>query len=165
MKMTLLLSLMLMLMLFMLLFSAVAFVQDRRFFSTAPQQIKEVIKDKESRFMGQRVLGWFLLILSTISLKGIFIYAGIDGINNGYDLKALFVRFFAMMLLLKLFDILFFDVYLLSHSHFFQHYYPETIGNKGYESLGYNIKAHIRHIVLFFPMSYILARVFVNVAR
>ncbi len=45
------------------------------------------------------------------------------------------------------------DLFLLTNSHFFQHFYPETEGCKGFSSFGFNIKTHILHMGLFIPFS------------
>ncbi|MDO4304552.1 MAG: hypothetical protein Q4D94_11630 [Bacillota bacterium] len=53
-----------------------------------------------------------------------------------------------MLLLLKVFDILFFDWVLLCHSNFFPHYYPEVKDIYGPEIFGYNQKSHLIQTVL-----------------
>ena len=39
--------------------------------------------------------------------------------------------------------------FLLTKSHFFQHYYPETEGCAGYHSFGFNRKEQLTRLVLF----------------
>ena len=42
-----------------MLFSAVAFIQDEKFFSSAPKEAQEVIKPREKElFYGARTMGW-----------------------------------------------------------------------------------------------------------
>ncbi|MCM1096863.1 MAG: hypothetical protein NC427_02230, partial [Ruminococcus flavefaciens] len=87
----------------------------------------------------------------------VFVYAGWDGIRSGYGLWKLAARFLAMLYLLKAFDIIFFDWFLLTKSHFFQHYYPETEGCAGYRQFGFNRKEQITKIILFPFLALLLA--------
>jgi len=154
---TLLLSLCLMISLFVLLYAAVALIQDRRFFTTAPKAIQEVIEDKKERFKGAHFLGYFLAIVSILSMIIALIYAGIDGKNNNFGFIDYFLRYLIMFLLLKAFDIIFFDYYLLGKSNFFTHYYPETKEYVGLKNFGYNIKDHLIQIVIFIVFSFVVA--------
>ena len=46
---------------FLLLFGGVAFIQDKRFFSSAPKENLAAITDKkEERFRGSRAVGWII---------------------------------------------------------------------------------------------------------
>ena len=58
----------------LLLISAVAFVQDKRFFSSAPKEAREVIKPRNKElFYGARAMGWALMILSALTITGVFV--------------------------------------------------------------------------------------------
>ena len=51
----------------MMLIAAVAFIQDNRFFSTAPKEAREVLVQREKElFYGARAIGWTLFILSIL---------------------------------------------------------------------------------------------------
>ncbi|MGN0657665.1 MAG: hypothetical protein ACI4KR_12835, partial [Ruminiclostridium sp.] len=132
MAVTLILSLVLMAALFALLWAAVALIQSKKFFSSAPKDIQEAVLEHDERFPGARILGWVIGVICLAAFVGAFIYAAWDGIQREYDIWAFFVRFLIMLYSLKAFDIIFFDWYLLTKSHFFQHYYPETEGCEGY---------------------------------
>ena len=54
-----------------------------------------------------------------------------------------------MLYIWKAFDIICLDWLLLTRSHFFQHYYPETEGCEGYHSFGFNHKGQIMRIIVF----------------
>ena len=54
-----------------------------------------------------------------------------------------------MLYLWKAFDIICLDWFLLTKSHFFQHYYPETEGCAGYHQFGFNRKGQLTRIILF----------------
>lgn len=149
MKVTLILSLVLMALFFLLLWAAVALVQSKKLFGTAPKDIQAAVLEHEERFPGARLLGWMILIIDVLAFLATFVYAGWDGIQNGYGFWQFAVRFLIMLYLLKAFDIIFFDWFLLTKSHFFQHYYPETEGCAGYHQFGFNRKEQITKLILF----------------
>lgn len=135
MKCTLILSLVMMLGLFLMLYAGVAFIQNKKYFTSAPRDIWEAIEPHNERFKGQHFVGYILFALSIFMLLGEIVFGAYDRIKNEFTLIQFFVRFTVMFLLLKVFDILFFDLFLLTNSHFYQHYYPETEGCKGFSSL------------------------------
>ena len=48
---------------------------------------------------------------------------------------------------MKAFDIIGLDYFLLTKTHFFQHYFPETEGCAGWQDFGYNRKQQLGQIV------------------
>lgn len=154
---TLLLSFVMMAALFLLLYAAVALVQDKRFFTTAPKDIQEKVLDHKPRFAGQKILGLLLMNLAICMFLFSFIYAGYDGLRNGFSYCRLFLRYLIMLLLMKAFDIVFFDWFLLTRSNFFQHYYPETAGSEGYDSFGYNYRQQLTETLAYIPASLLMA--------
>lgn len=154
---TFLLSFVLMAALFLLIWAAVALVQSKKLFTTAPKDIHAAALEHEERFPGARILGWALLVIIAAAFLGAFVYGGWDGIRRGYGFWQLFGRFLTMLYLLKAFDILFLDWFLLTKSHFFQRYYPETEGCAGYHQFGFNRKEQLTRIVLIPFVSLLLA--------
>ena len=157
MKVTLICSLVLMVALFLLIWVAVALVQSKKLFTTAPKDIQAAALEREERFPGARILGWTLLVILAAAFLGAFVYGGWDGIRRGYGFWQFFGRFLTMLYLLKAFDIICLDWFLLTKSHFFQHYYPETEGCAGYHQFGFNRKEQLTRIVLFPFLSLLLA--------
>jgi len=133
----------------LLLFAAVALIQDRRFFTTAPKDIQAAAKDHPERFRGARVLGWKLAIISLLLMIGAFVYGGYDGVKNGFGFWQHWLRFALMLYLWKTFDIICLDWLLLTKSHFFQHFYPETEGCAGYHQFGFNRKEQLIRLAVF----------------
>ncbi|MBQ8972169.1 MAG: hypothetical protein IJ074_03715 [Clostridia bacterium] len=154
---TLALSAAMMVGLFLMLWSAVGFIQNPLFFSSAPKAALEVVQPKEKRFKGQHALGWLMMILALVLLIGPIILGTYDGVQKGFDWLRFFARFATMLLLLKAFDILFFDWVLLCHSNFFAHYYPEVKDLYGPEIFGYNKKSHLIQIVIMLVFSLLAA--------
>lgn len=149
---TLLLSLQMMAGLFLLLLGGVGFIQDKRFFSSAPAQTQAVVPaSKPERFPGQHTVGWVMVLLAFALMGGALVLGGWDGIRNGFGFWQFALRFFVMLMLLKAFDVLFFDWYLLCNAglNFFPHFYPETKTVLGRCLFGYNRKTHLTHILLF----------------
>ena len=149
MGLTLLLSLVLILALCLILFAAVVLIQDKRLFTTAPKDIQAAAKEHPEPFRGAHIIGWKLAVISLLLMISAFLYGGYDGIKNGFSFWQLFFRFLLMLYLWKAFDIICLDWLLLTKSHFFQHFYPETEGCEGYHQFGFNRKGQITRIVLF----------------
>ncbi len=154
---TLVLSVIMMAGLFLMLLAGVAFIQDKKYFTSAPKDIQAVIQPREERFAGAHALGWFLMALSVLMMIGALIYGGWDGIQNTFSFMQFFGRFSIMLLLLNAFDILFFDLFLLTHSHFYQHFYPETEGCEGFHQFGFNWRSHLIMIILSPVVAAVLA--------
>ena len=58
MKITILATLLMMLAYFLVLYGAVGFIQDKRFFGSAPKKNLAAIPDKKERFPGAHGIGW-----------------------------------------------------------------------------------------------------------
>lgn len=142
MLLTLLLSIMMMVGLFVLLLSGVALIQDKRFFTSAPKEVYEAVQPRNERFRGARALGYVIVILAFLCMGAAIVIGAVSGIKNSFTFLQFFVRFLVMLLLLKAFDILFFDWVLLCNSNFFPYFYPEVKNLVGPHLFGYNKKSH-----------------------
>lgn len=151
MALTFLLFLLMMAGLFLMLLGGVGFIQDKRFFTSAPKKVQEVVLPRDERFPGAHAVGWLMIAASFALMGGAMLWGGWDGIQNSFCFWQFFRRFLTMLLLLKAFDILFFDWFLLCNAgfNFFPHFYPETKEVLGRYLFGYNRKTHLIHILLF----------------
>lgn len=149
MLLTLLLTLIFILAVCLLLYAAVALIQDRRFFTTAPKDIQAAAVDHPERFPGAHRLGWLLAVLSLVLMVGTFINGGWNGVLRGFTFWKLFLRFAVMLYLWKAFDVVCLDWLLLTKSHFFQRFYPETEGCAGYHAFGFNRKEQFVRLAVF----------------
>ena len=149
MLLTLLLTLVFILSVCLLLYAAVAMIQDRRFFTTAPKDIQAAAIEHQERFPGAHALGWVLAIISLLAMVGAFVYGGWDGVKNGFSFRQHWLRFAVMLYLWKAFDIVCLDWLLLTKTRFFQHFYPETAGCAGYHNFGFNRKGQTVRILVF----------------
>ena len=138
----------------LMLISAIAFIQDTRFFSSAPKEARDVLipRDREL-FYGARVIGWVLMAFSLLMIIGALVVAVWDGLRNGFTFLQFFTRFLTMFTVYKIYDMIFFDYFLLMKFHFFQYYYPEVESvfadpNRKY---GFNIKSQLVKLIVVFP--------------
>ena len=123
----------------LLLISAVAFVQDKRFFSSAPKEALEVLKPRnEELFYGARTTGWVLMIISILMILGVGAVSIWDGFRSSFSFIQFFLRFVTIFTVYKAYDMIFFDWFLLCKFHFFQHYYPEVESVYSGRKYGYN---------------------------
>ena len=157
MKITILATLMIFAAYFLHLYGAVGFIQDKRFFSSAPKENLAAIPDKQERFPGAHIVGWVIVSLALALFLGAVILAAWDGVKNDFGFWHFFARFLTMLYLMEIYDIAFFDWVLLTHSNFFPHFYPELKGICGPHQFGYNKKEHILHFLIFLPASALIA--------
>lgn len=151
---TFLLSVMMMAGLFLMLLAGVGFIQQYKFFSSAPKEVRDAVpKTKPERFKGQHAIGWVMIVISFALMGGAVVLGAWNGISNDFSFWQFYLRFFLMLLLLKAFDVGFFDWVLLSNAgfNFFQHFYPECKPVLGRYLFGYNWKTHLLHVILFIP--------------
>lgn len=151
MKITVLAILLMMPAYFLVLYGAVGFIQDKRFFGSAPKENLAAIPDKKERFRGAHLIGWLIEAVAILLFAGAAVLSVWDGVRNGFRFWNYFVRFLVMLYCLEIYDILFFDWVLLCHSNFFPHFYPELKGVVGPHMFGYNKKQHALHFVVYIP--------------
>ena len=142
----------------LLLIAAVAFIQDKKFFSSAPKEALEVFvpRDREL-FCGARAMGWVLLILGVLMILGVGVISVWDGFRSGFTFIQFFRRFVLIFTIYKAYDMIFFDWFLLCRFHFFQHYYPEVESVYNGRKYGYNIKSQLLKLLVIFPAASALA--------
>ena len=77
----------------LMLISAVAFIQDNRFFSSAPKEAREVLVQREKEpFYGAKKIGWTLFIMSILMILGVGVVAVWDGFRSDFT----FWQFFCL---------------------------------------------------------------------
>lgn len=159
MYMTILPAVIMMIGLFLLLWAGVGFIQNKDFFSSCPKEVFDVIEQKEKRFCGQSLVGWILAIIAILFMGSSIIVGAVDGVQNNFTYIQFFIRFLMMFLLLKAFDIVFFD-WILSCNRgfsFFEHYYPEVVDKLSPKLFGYNKKEHIIQVLFMIIGSLVIA--------
>ena len=136
----------------LMLVSGIAFIQDIKMFSSAPEEARAVLIKRDSElFYGARTVGWVLAIFSILMILGALVIAIWDGIRNGFTFRQFFTRLVIMFTVYKLYDMIFFDYFLLCRFHFFQHYYPEVESVFEGRKYGFNIKSQLLKLLVIFP--------------
>ena len=142
----------------LMLLSAVAFIQDIRFFSSAPKEAQEVLKPRNNElFYGARMIGWTLMIFSLLMIAGVGVISIWDGFRSGYTFWQFFLRFITIFTIYKLYDMTCFDWFLLCKFRFFQYYFPETEPVYNGRKYGYNLKSQLLKLLVIFPAASALA--------
>ena len=115
-----------------------------------PKDVQEKLKPRLEGLpmTPKRALGWIILALFVAGYLALFIIGGIDGLRRGFTFGRFFLRFFTIGAVIKAFDILALDWFLLTKTHFFQHYFPETEGCAGWQDFGYNRRQQARQCVM-----------------
>ena len=142
----------------LMLLSAVAFIQDKRFFSSAPKEAQELLKPREQElFYGARTIGWTLMVFSILLILGVGVLSIWDGFRSGFSFRQFFLRFVLIFTIYKLYDMICFDYYLLCKFRFFQFYYPEVEEVYRNRKYGYNLRSQLLKLLLVFPAASALA--------
>lgn len=142
----------------LMLLSAVAFIQDKKFFSSAPKEAQEVLLQRDNElFCGARAIGWTLMVFSILMILGVGVVSIWDGFRNDFTFRQLFTRFVIIFTVYKLYDMICFDYFLLMKFHFFQYYFPEVGSVYPLKKYGFNIKSQLLKLFIIFPAASALA--------
>ena len=98
------------------LYAAVALIQNKKLFTTAPKDIQAAAKEHPERFHGAHALGWTIAVICLLMMIGAIIYGGYDGVKNGFGFWQFFLRFLLNLYIWKAFDIVCLDWLLLTTS-------------------------------------------------
>ena len=139
-----------MMLLFLMIWSATVTLPYKGLADFFPEDVKEKLKPRLDNLPmhGKRIIGWIILIAITLMMICVFIYGCIDGVRNDYGFWQFFTRFMIMGVGVKAFDIICLDYILLTKTHFFQHYFPETEECEGWKNFGYNRKEQLRQCIM-----------------
>ena len=142
----------------LMLVSAVAFIQNTKLFSSAPKEAQELLKPREQElFTGSRTIGWTLMVFSILMILGVGLVSIWDGFRIGFAFWQFFLRFVLIFTIYKLYDMIFFDYFLLCKFRFFQHYYPEVEEVYQNRKYGFNLKSQLLKLLVLFPAASALA--------
>ena len=141
-----------------MMFAAVAFIQDKKLFSSAPKEFQKVIvqRDKEL-FYGAKAIGWTFIVFSFLLILGVGVISIWEGFKSEYSFWQFFIRFEVIFTVYKLYDMICFDYFLLMKFHFFQFYFPEIESVIQGRKYGYNIKSQLIKLLIIFPAASALA--------
>ena len=95
----------------LMLISAVAFVQNEKFFSSAPKEARDIIQPRKKEvFPGARVFGWVLMLFSLLMILGVIVIGAWDGVKNHFTFLQFFTRSLVILTVYKLYDMTFCSV-------------------------------------------------------
>ena len=142
----------------LMLISTVVFIKDKKLFSSAPKEALELVIDrKQEEFYGARKIGWTLMVMSMLMILGVGITSIWDGFRNGFTFWQFFLRFVLIFTIYKIYDMIFFDYFLLCKYFFFQTFIPEVIPVYTNRKYGYNIKSQLLKLIVIFPAASAIA--------
>ncbi|MBE7009499.1 MAG: hypothetical protein E7422_10330 [Ruminococcaceae bacterium] len=142
----------------LMLLSAVAFIQNTNFFSSAPKEAQRALMPRDRElFYGARTIGWALMVFSILMILGVGIVSIWDGLRSGFTFWQFFLRFVLIFTIYKLYDMICFDYFLLCKFRFFQHYYPEVEEVYQNRKYGFNVKSQLLKLLVLFPAASALA--------
>ena len=142
----------------LMLLSAVAFIQKKEFFSSAPKEAQAVIQPREKElFYGARIIGWTLMAFAVLMILGVGVISIWDGFRSGFTFWQFFLRFVLIFTIYKVYDMVCFDYFLLMKFHFFQYYFPEVGSVYPLKKYGFNIKSQFLKLLVIFPAASALA--------
>ena len=153
------------LLLFFLLLLAVAFLAatvaciPKVIVRTAPKDIMEKVMARPDYPKWRTAMGYVLAVVIALSITGILFWAGYDAVQKEMTFGAIFVRYLVLLCGYKLFDMVCFDWLLLTKLNDFQRFFPETVGCKGYERFGFNLKSQLIKLSVFAIASLVIAAV------
>ena len=159
---TIILTLIGMVLLWLMIWSATITMPTKLLAKNFPEDVQKALQPRVDALpmSGKRVLGMIILIVLLLGFCALFIIGGIDGMNNNFTYLDYLIRFLIMSYGVKAFDIIGLDFFLLTKTHFFQHYFPETEGCAGWQQFGYNRKQQLRQIIIMGLMSPLEALLF-----
>jgi len=127
-----------------------------------PEDVQQRLRPRLERLpmSPKRALGWVILVLFVAGYLALFVIGGTDGLKRGFTFGRFFLRFITIGGIIKAFDIIALDWFLLTKTRFFQHYFPETEGCAGWQDFGYNRKQQARQCVMIVLGSAVTAGIF-----
>ncbi len=130
-----------------------------------PEDVRLAAKNHPEPAKWKQMIAHFLLSVFLLSMLGGIIWLGIDGINSGFGFWKLTLRFIVLLYVMKVFDILVQDQWLVITLGYFKKIFPETANCEGWKNRGFNNKNQIIRIVSYPFFCMITAGIFIFVGR
>ena len=159
---TIILTLIGMVLLWLMIWSATVTMPTKLLAKNFPEDVQRALQPRLDALpmSGKRVFGMMILIVLILGFIALFVIGGLDGMNNSFTFTDYLIRFLIMSYGVKAFDIIGLDFFLLTKTHFFQSFFPETEGCAGWQQFGYNRKQQLRHIIIMGLMAPLEALLF-----
>lgn len=128
--------------------------------SFLPEDVREAGKKHPEPPKSKQMIAHLLFAVFLIAMFGGIIYLGIDGLKNGYGFWKLSLRFIIMLYVMKAFDILVQDQWLVMTVGYFKKLFPETADCEGWKDRRFNNKNQIIRIIAYPFLCMITAGIF-----
>ena len=123
----------------------------------APKDIQEKVLARPDGHLWKTISGIVLAFVILLCIAAVLFWAGWDAVQRNMGFSDILVRYLILLEGYKLFDMVCFDYILLTKLNIFQKQFPETVGCKGYEKFGFNLKSQIIKILVFAVISVVIA--------
>ncbi len=125
-----------------------------------PEDVRLTAKDHPEPVKSKQMIAHALLALFLIAMLAGIIFLGTDGLNNGYGFWKLTLRFLIMLYIMKAFDIIVQDQWLVMTVGYFKKIFPETKDCEGWKNRGFNNRNQIIRIVTYPFLCMLMAGMF-----
>ena len=126
-----------------------------------PEDVRFAAKNHPEPAKWKQMIAHFMLAVFLLSMLGGIIWLGIDGIKNGYGFWKLTLRFIIMLYVMKIFDILVPDQWLVMTLGYFKKIFPETADCEGWKNRNFNNKNQIIRIIAYPFLCMLLSGIFI----
>ncbi len=114
-----------------------------------PEDVRETAKDHVDPPKNKQMIAHCLLAFFLIAMLAGIIYIGLDGVRNDIGYLQLTLRFIVLLYVMKVFDIVVQDQWLVMTVGYFKKIFPETAECEGWKNRGFNNKNQIIRIILY----------------
>jgi len=111
--------------------------------------VRLAAKDHKEPPMGKQMMAHVLLVIFLVSMVGGIVYLGIDGVRQGYSFWKLSLRFIVLLYVMKAYDIIVQDQWLVMTVGYFKKIFPESADCEGWKDRGFNNKKQIVRIIVY----------------
>ncbi len=125
-----------------------------------PEDVREAAKDHVDPPKNKQMIAHCLLAFFLISMFAGIIYIGMDGIRNDLGYCQLTLRFIVLLYVMKIFDIVVQDQWLVMTVGYFKKIFPETAECEGWKNRGFNNRNQIIRIILYPLLCMLTAGIF-----
>ncbi len=126
-----------------------------------PEDVREAAKDHTDPPKHKQIMAHCLLAFFLISMLAGIINIGIDGIRNETGYLQLTLRFIVLLYVMKIFDILVQDQWLVMTIGYFKKIFPETAECAGWKDRSFNNKNQIIRIIVYPFLCMLIAGIFI----
>ena len=125
-----------------------------------PEDVRSAAKNHDEPQKVKQMIAHLLLAIFLIAMLAGIIYIGVDGIRNGCGFRKLTLRFIVMLYIMKAFDIIVQDQWLVMTVGYFKKIFPETADCDGWKDRGFNNKNQLTRIIVYPFLSMVTAGIF-----